>query len=75
MPNLKAKIDGDNKVPQNTPPSQTESCNCLKKKNYPMKGAYLSENILYYAQISFEDAKYDPNLYKRILFIYLLTLF
>ena len=40
-----------------------------------MKGAYLSENILYYAQISCEDAKYYPNLYKRILFIYLLTLF
>ena len=31
-----------------------------------MRGAYLTENILYYARISCNDEKYKPKLYKRI---------
>ena len=53
MPNLKAKIDGHNKkIVENTPPPKTKLCNSLKKENYPMRGASLTENILWYARIS-----------------------
>ena len=51
MPNLKAKIDGHNKkILENTPPPKTKLCNCLKKENCPMRGACLTENVLYYAR-------------------------
>ena len=56
MPNLKAKIDGHNKkILKTTPPPKTKLCNCLKNENCPMRGACLTENILYYARISCED--------------------
>ena len=67
IPNLKAKIDGHNKkILETTLPPKTKLCNCLKKENCPMRGAYLTENILYYARISCNDEKYKPKLYKRI---------
>ena len=67
MPNLKAKIDGHNKkILENTPPPKTKLCNCLKKENCPMRGACLTENLLYYARISCDDETYKPKLYKRI---------
>ena len=56
MPNLKAKIDGHNKkILENTPPPKTKLCNCLKKENCPMRGACLTENVLYYTRISCDD--------------------
>ena len=67
MPNLKAKIDGHNKkILENTPPPITKLCNCLKKENCPMRGACLTENVLYYARISCDDETYKPKLYKGI---------
>ena len=56
MPNLKAKIDGHNKkILENTPPPKTKLCNCLKKENCPRREACLTENVLYYARISWDD--------------------
>ena len=65
MPNLKAKIDGHNKkILENTPPPKIKLCNCLKKENCPMRGACLTENVLYYTRISCDDETYKPKLYK-----------
>ena len=67
MPNLKAKIEGHNKkILETTSPPKTKLCNCLKKENCPMRGACLTENILYYARISCDDETYKPKLYKGI---------
>ena len=64
MPNLKAKIDGHNKkILETTLLPETKLRNCLKKENCPMKGACLTENILYYARISCDDKTYKPKLY------------
>ena len=66
MPNLKAKIDGHNKKTlETTPPPKTKLCNCLKKENCPMRGACLTENILYYARISCEDKHINRNCIKE----------
>ena len=65
MSNLKSKIDGHNeKILENTPPSKTKLCNCLKKQNCPIRRTCLTENFLYYARISFDDETYKPKLYK-----------
>ena len=37
----------------------------MKKENCPMRGACLTENILYY-KISCDNKKYKPKLYKEI---------
>ena len=67
MPNLKAKIDGHNKkILETTPPPKTKLCKYLKKENCPMRGACLTENILYNARISCDDETYKPQLYKGI---------
>ena len=67
MPNLKAKIDGHNKkILETTLPLKIKLCNCLKKENCQMRGACLTENIVYYAKISCEDETYKPKLYKGI---------
>ena len=67
MLNLKSNNDGHNKKAlENTPPPKTNLCNCLKKENYPMRGACLTENILYYARISCDDEMYKLKLYNRI---------
>ena len=67
MPNLNAKIDGHNKkILENTPPPKAKLCNCLKKENCPMRGACLTENVLYYARISCDDETCKPKLYKGI---------
>ena len=67
MPNLKAKIDGHSKkILENTPPPKTKLCNCLKKENCPMRGACLTENVLYYARISCDNETYKSKLYKGI---------
>ena len=48
MSNLKAKIDGyDKKTLENKPPPKTKLRNCLKKEKSPMRGACLTENVLY----------------------------
>ena len=58
IPNLKAKIDGHNKkIPENTPPPKAKLCNCLKK-NWLLRGACLTENILYYARINCVKTKH-----------------
>ena len=68
MPNLKAKIDGHNKkILETTLPQKTKLCNCLKKENCRMRGACLTENILYYARIICDDETYKPKLYKGII--------
>ena len=67
MPNLKVKIDGHNKkILKNTPPPKTKLCNCLKKENYSMRGACLTENVSYYARISCDNETYKLKLYKGI---------
>ena len=67
MPNLKAKIEGHNKkILETTSPPKTKLCNCLKKENYPMRVACLSENILCYTRISCDDETYKAKLYKGI---------
>ena len=67
MPNLKAKIDGQNKkILETTPPPKTKLCICLEKENCPMRRACLNENILYYARIGCGDETYKPKLYKGI---------
>ena len=67
MPNLKTKIDGHNKkILKTTPPTKTKLCNCLKKETCPMRGACLSENILFYARTNCDDETYKPKLYKGI---------
>ena len=67
MPNLKAKIDGHNKkILGNIPPPKTKLCKCLKKDNCPMRGECLTENVLYYARIGFEDKTNKSKLYKEI---------
>ena len=56
MSNLKAKIDGHNKkMLETTPPPKTKLCNCLKKEKWPMRGACLTESLLYYWRISCDD--------------------
>ena len=67
MPNLKAKIDGHNrKILENTRPPKAKLCNCLKKEIFPMRGACLTENALYYARISCDNETYKLKLYKGI---------
>ena len=67
MPILKAKINGHNKkVLENTPPSKTNLCSCLKKENCPMRGACLTENLLYYTRINCDEETYRPTLCKGI---------
>ena len=67
MPNVKAKIDWHNKkILENTPPPKTKLCNYLNKKNCPMSGSCLTENILHYARIICDDETYVPRLYKEI---------
>ena len=67
MPNLKTKIDGHNKkILKTTPQTKTKLCNCLKKETCPMRGACLSENILFYARTNCDDETYKPKLYKGI---------
>ena len=51
---------------ENTPPPKTKLCNCLKKGNYLMRGARLTENDLYYTRICCDDEAYKPKLYKEI---------
>ena len=46
--------------------SEAKLCNCLKKENYPMRGACVTENVLYYVRISCDDETYKPKLYKGI---------
>ena len=67
MPNLKAKIDEhDEKILENTPPPKTKLGNCLKKENCPVRGACITENVLYYARISCDDETYKPKMYEGI---------
>ena len=68
MPNLKAKIDGHNKkILETTPPLKNKIIQLLEKKeNCRMRGACLTENILYYAGISCDDKTYKPKLYNGI---------
>ena len=66
MPNLKAKIDRHNKKILENTPAKTKLCNCLKKENCPMRGACLTENVLYYARTSCDGETYKPKLYKGI---------
>ena len=64
MPNLKARIDELNKKTlEKTLLPKTNSCNCLKKENYPMSVACLSKIGLYYAKRSCDNKKYKPKLY------------
>ena len=59
MPNLKVKIDGDNiKTLENIQLLKAKSCNCLKKENSPIRGAYLTENILHYFKMYCDEKKY-----------------
>ena len=66
MPNLKAKNDGHKKILENTAPPKTKLCKYLKKEDCPIRGACLTENVLYYARISGNDETYKPKLYKGI---------
>ena len=68
MPNLKAKIDRYNnkKILENTPSPKIKLCKCLKKENCPLRGACLTENVLYYTRINCDNKTYKPKLYKRI---------
>ena len=52
--------------PPKTKQKKTKLCNCLKKENCPIRGAYLTENVLYYARISCDNETYKPKLYKGI---------
>ena len=47
-------------------PHLQQKQNSLKKETYPIRGACLSENILFYARISCDDETYKPKLYKGI---------
>lgn len=42
----------------------TKMCNCCKKDHCQMKGAYLTENVLYYTRLSC-DNKTDTQLYQN----------
>ena len=66
MPNLKAKIDDIKKIFEHTPPPKAKLCNCLKKWNLPIRGACLTENVLYYARICCEAETYKPKLHEGI---------
>ena len=67
LPNLKAKIDGHyQKILENTPPWKTKLYNYLKKENCLMRGACLTQNVLYNARISCDDETCKPKLYKEI---------
>ena len=66
MPNSNSRIDGHNKkILENTPSQEKKTSNRLKK-NWPNKGTWLTENVLYYPEISWDDEKAKPKLYKRI---------
>ena len=51
-----------------TYPLQKKLCNSLKKENFPMRGACLTENVLYYTRVSCDDETYKPKLYKETTF-------
>ena len=55
------------KILKNTPLPKTKLCNCLKKENCPMRGASLTENVLYYAKIKRSNEKFRSKLYKGML--------
>ena len=50
----------------NTRTPKTKLYNCLKKENCLMRGACLTENVLYYAKISSDNEKYKSKLFKGI---------
>ena len=54
------------KILENTPLPKIKLCNYLKKANCPMRGASLTENVSYYANISYDGEKYKPQLYEGI---------
>ena len=65
MPNTKTKINAHNReILRNTPSKNTKHCNCQKKENCPMNGAYLKESLVVYATISCKDKNYKPRFYK-----------
>ena len=64
---MKGKIGGHNKkILETTLPPEAELCNSLRQENCPMKGACLTENVLYYSKISCGDGKYKREMYKEI---------
>ena len=50
---------------QGQPQSTANTCNCLKKEDYPMNGLGLTESLLYCTTISFGKENYTK-LYKGI---------
>ena len=59
MPNLKAKIEGGiKKILEHTPPPKNlKTFQLFEKRKLSIRGACLTENVLYYAKISCDDEK------------------
>ena len=58
MPNIKTKINSDNRqILRNT---LSKHCNCQQKENCPINGACVS--LVYYATINCNNKNYKPKL-------------
>ena len=67
MPNIKSKINTDNKKILNKPVNQdARKCNCINKNPCPLNGNSFLKNILYIAIIKSDKKNYQPKNYKGI---------
>ena len=67
MPNIRSKINGNNKkILQAKPTEPQKLCNCLVKEDCPLNGLCLMTSIIYQATIKCSDSKCKQKRYKGI---------
>ena len=59
MPNLKQKIDGNNKsaLQKTSTPPTSKACNCRRPADCPMTGDCLRSSVVYQATVTTEDSR------------------
>ena len=67
MPNMKSRINIHNKkVTKAKPSAQARTCNCINKSKSPLNNKYLSNNVLYKANITSTSENYINKIYYGI---------
>ena len=67
MPNIRSKINGNNKkILQPKPTEPQKLCNCLVKEDCPLNGLCLMTSTLYQATIKCNNSIYKQKRYKEI---------
>ena len=63
MPNIKSIVSGHNKSILNEYPENNKTCNCMNKELCPLDNKCLTDNIVYEATITSNQAEYGPRTY------------